>query len=242
MRYLFARTFPHNFLNVSSSFELLQGSNTAIISPSKAFSIYVCLWPTFLTVPKNDSQCELSQSVCLMNFSSHAIYLPLYIFNLALDTFSLKWGHIASHWGAFDRYSAFGKYSDPFTFEIDLNKYKSSSFYNLIGVHLWSIQLIGHDLQRCTPVYIRSHSWQCRSEQKLSHVVEDIVRSSETVLRLVSRHRSMEGYQLQHWRSPRTQWPPSFLNGRRLKPPRLFRELAIRPNCAIGGEGHWSGR
>ena len=28
---------------------------------------------------------------------------------------------------------------------------------------------------------------------------------------------------LQHWRSPRTQWPPSFLNGRSLEPPRLPR-------------------
>ena len=42
---------------------------------------------------------------------------------------------------------------------------------------------------------------------------------------------------LQHWRSPRTQWPPSFLNIRRLEPPRLFLELATRPNWAIGGEG-----
>ena len=33
---------------------------------------------------------------------------------------------------------------------------------------------------------------------------------------------------LQHWRAPRTQWPPSFLNGRSLEPPRLFLELAGR--------------
>ena len=45
---------------------------------------------------------------------------------------------------------------------------------------------------------------------------------------------------LQHWTSPRTQWPPSFLNGRSLKPPRLFLELATWPNWAIGG-GPWSG-
>ena len=31
---------------------------------------------------------------------------------------------------------------------------------------------------------------------------------------------------LQHWRYPRTQWPPLFLNGRSLEPPRLFLELA----------------
>ena len=56
---------------------------------------------------------------------------------------------------------------------------------------------------------------------------------------IVSRHRSGEGYQ--YWRSPRTQWPPSFLNGRSLEPPRLFLELAARPNWAIGGEGQCSG-
>jgi hypothetical protein len=32
------------------------------------------------------------------------------------------------------------------------------------------------DLERHTPVYIRSHSWQCMSEQKPSHEVEGIVR------------------------------------------------------------------
>ena len=47
---------------------------------------------------------------------------------------------------------------------------------------------------------------------------------------------------LQHWKSPRTQWPPSFLNGRSLVPQRLFLELAARPNWAIKGEGPWSGR
>ena len=37
--------------------------------------------------------------------------------------------------------------------------------------------------------------------------------------------------------SPRTQKPPSFLNGRR-----LFQELVSRPNWAIGGKGNRSGR
>ena len=45
-------------------------------------------------------------------------------------------------------------------------------FYNLIGVHLLYIQLIGHNLERHTPFYIRSHSWQWMSEQKPSHEVE----------------------------------------------------------------------
>ena len=62
--------------------------------------------------------------------------------------------------------------------------------------------------------------------------------------RIVSRHRSGEGTKtfLQYWRSPRTQWHPSFLNGRSLEPPRILQELATRPNWAIGGEGPWSGR
>ena len=47
---------------------------------------------------------------------------------------------------------------------------------------------------------------------------------------------------LQHWWSPRTQWPPLVLNGSCLEPPRLFLELTARPNWAIGGEGPWSGR
>ena len=44
------------------------------------------------------------------------------------------------------------------------------------GVHLWCIQLIGHDLERHTPVYIRSHSCQCMSEQNPSREVKGIVR------------------------------------------------------------------
>ncbi len=44
--------------------------------------------------------------------------------------------------------------------------------YTLIGVHLWWIKLFGHDLERHTPVYIRSHSWQCISEQNPSHEVK----------------------------------------------------------------------
>ena len=35
--------------------------------------------------------------------------------------------------------------------------------------------MIGHDLKRHTPVYLRSHSWQCMSEQRRSHEVEGIV-------------------------------------------------------------------
>ena len=45
-------------------------------------------------------------------------------------------------------------------------------FYALTGVRLWWIQLTGHDLERHTPVYIRSHSWQGISEQRPSREVE----------------------------------------------------------------------
>ena len=46
--------------------------------------------------------------------------------------------------------------------------------------------------------------------------------------RIVSRHRSGKGTKkcLQHCRSPRTQLPPSFLNGRSLALSRHFLELA----------------
>ena len=47
---------------------------------------------------------------------------------------------------------------------------------------------------------------------------------------------------LQHGRSLRTQWHPSFLNGRSLELPRLFLERAGQPNWAIGWERPWSGR
>ena len=46
---------------------------------------------------------------------------------------------------------------------------------------------------------------------------------------------------MQHWRSPRTQWPPSFLIGKSLEPPRLFLEL-VGPARAIVGVGPWSER
>ena len=44
---------------------------------------------------------------------------------------------------------------------------------------------------------------------------------------------------LQLYRSQRAQWPPSFVNGRSLEPPRIFLDLAARPNWAIGEDGPW---
>ena len=74
------------------------------------------------------------------------------------------------------------------------------------------------------------------------HSKNQVKRSKELSIelrdRVVSSNRSGEGYQ----RSPRTEWPPFFLNGRSLEPPILFLELATQPNWAIGGEGPWSGR
>jgi hypothetical protein len=81
-------------------------------------------------------------------------------------------------------------------------------FYNFIGV-FWEMQLIGHDLGRHTPGYIRFNSWQCMSEQKPSHEVEGIIRALRQHCVEVQVTKTF----LQHWRSPRTQWPPSLLNG-----------------------------
>ena len=107
-------------------------------------------------------------------------------------------------------------------------------FYNLIGVHLWEIQLIGHDLERHTPVYIRSHRWQCMSEQKPSHEVERSVHRAPRQDCVEAQIWGNVPKKMQHWRSPRIQWPPSFWNGRSLEPPRLFLEVAAQPNCNRG--------
>ena len=73
-----------------------------------------------------------------------------------------------------------------------------------------------------TSLYIRSHSWQHMSEQKPSNEVEgNVGKGTKTDL-----GKGTKTF-LQDWRSPRTQWPPSFLNGRRLEPPRLFLELPL---------------
>jgi hypothetical protein len=66
--------------------------------------------------------------------------------------------------------------------------------------------------------------------------------SSETGLRRGTDLGKRTKTFLQHCRSPRTHWPPSFLNGGSLEPPRFFLELAARPNWAIGGEWSWSKR
>ena len=74
-------------------------------------------------------------------------------------------------------------------------------------------------------VYIRSHSWQRKSEHKPSHEVEGIVR----------RAPRQDCVKTQIWGTP------TFLNRRSLEPPRLFLELAAQPNWAILGEGPCQG-
>ena len=53
-------------------------------------------------------------------------------------------------------YTSFNLFLHMFT----VNKVSSrtSHFYMLIGIHPWEMKLIGHDLERHTVVYKRSHS------------------------------------------------------------------------------------
>ena len=99
------------------------------------------------------------------------------------------------------------------------------------------MQLIGNYLEKHPPVYIRSHSWHVRANTKTWMRLKEL--SVELRDRIESRKRYFFSAAL---RSPRTQLPPSFLNGRHLEPLKLFWELSARPNWIIKGEGHWSGR
>ena len=97
-------------------------------------------------------------------------------------------------------------------------------FYTLIGVHLWQIQFIGNYLERHTPVYILSHSWQCLSERKPSLEVEGSVR----------RAPRQDCVEAQTWgRVPKHFWSIEWTQ----EPTRLFLELATCPNWAIGEKG-----
>jgi hypothetical protein len=62
--------------------------------------------------------------------------------------------------------------------------------------------------------------------------------------RIVTRHRSGEGYKTisAALKVPKNTVASIILNGKSLESPRLFLELAARPNGAIGGEGSWSRR
>ena len=104
-----------------------------------------------------------------------------------------------------------------------------------LGFHLWKIQLFGHDLERYTRVYKRSHSWQCMSEQKPNHEVEGIV----------CRAPRQDCVEAQIWgRIPKhfcIEGPQDHSGLHHLEPLILFLELSGQPNWAIGGEGPWSG-
>ena len=88
-----------------------------------------------------------------------------------------------------------------------------------------------------TPVYVRSHIWHCMSELKPNHEVEGFVRRAPWQDCVSTDLETGTKTFLQHLRSPRTQKPPLFFSGRSLEPPRLFLELATRPNWANGGRG-----
>ena len=64
--------------------------------------------------------------------------------------------------------------------------------YNLIGVHLWPIQLIWQDLERNTPFWIRSHG--CSACQSRNSTTKSKKLSIELWDRVVRTHRSGEGY------------------------------------------------
>lgn len=76
----------------------------------------------------------------------------------------------------------------------------------LIGAHLGSAPLIGHDLERHTPVYKKSHSWQYKSEQnpKSYSVAKRQGCVKVQILGRLQKNCCTEG-------SPQAQWPPSYL-------------------------------
>ena len=79
------------------------------------------------------------------------------------------------------------------------------------------------------------------SEQKPSHEVEGIARRAP---RQDCVEAQIWGRVPKHFCSIEDPQEHNGLHhsGRSLEPPRLFLELAARPNWAIGGEGPWSGR
>jgi hypothetical protein len=62
--------------------------------------------------------------------------------------------------------------------------------------------------------------------------------------RIVSRYRSGEGYQniSAALKVPKNIVPSIILKWKKFGTTKLFLELAAQQNCAIGGEGPWSGR
>jgi hypothetical protein len=98
-------------------------------------------------------------------------------------------------------------------------------------------------LERHTPVYVRSHSWQCMYQAMSKY---QAMRSKELSVklrdRIVSRHRSGEGYQKMSaaLKVPQNTVASVILKWKKFGT--IFLELVAWPNWAIGGEGPWSGR
>ena len=112
------------------------------------------------------------------------------------------------------------KYSDPLLWDVKLSSGASCfhwsslrCFYNLIGFHLRSFQLIGHDLKKAHTGLYKGPTADsaCLSKNQAIRLKE---LSEELRDQIVPRHRSGEGFPkqlLHHWRSSRTKWPQSFL-------------------------------
>ncbi len=92
----------------------------------------------------------------------------------------ISWIHLSTH-----SYSAFRK-----TQTLCSNTWNWAQVPPISLEHCWdvstswleSIKLIGHDLERHTPLYKRPHSWQCISERKPSWGQRNCLQSSETGL------------------------------------------------------------
>ena len=88
------------------------------------------------------------------------------------------------------------------------------------------------------PVYIRTHSWQCISEQKPSYQVEWATcrgqRENCVKAQIWGRLKKI----IAALEVPKTIVAFS-LNGRSLEQPGLFLKLAIWSNWATGGKGSW---
>ena len=134
------------------------------------------------------------------------------------------------------------KYSDPLLWDSKLSSGASCfdwsllrCFYNLIGVHLWSNQLIGHD-------YGPTDDSACQSKNQ---AMRSKVLSVELRDRIVPRHRSEEGYQKisAAFKVPKNTVASIILKWKMFETTKsLPRAGRPRPNWAIEREGPWSGR
>ncbi len=98
---------------------------------------------------------------------------------------------------------------------------------------MWQIQLNRYDLERHTHLNKRSNDWKCMSEQKPKpEVKRTACRDQKQVC-----HTSGEAFRKNS--GSQNHVVSVTLNGRSLKQPGLFLELASWSNWAIDGEGPW---